>query len=184
MRREREDSFSDGEDNSAAHHGGTDSFYNDASGNARINKTTDQPMMVNKSKEALQTDKNGFARIEKQPSNNQKRQKEAPVLTFVDMSKLKYLSRSVSSNSKLSRKKPTVVQIPKNTNTAIAEAANEEDEDEMASPDKTKMISTTDQTAASSSSHAKNPQELALEIVNELVDLVLESAATGQPGQD
>ena len=54
MRREREDSFSDGEDNSAAHLGGTDSFYNDASGNARINKTTDQPMMVNKSKEALQ----------------------------------------------------------------------------------------------------------------------------------
>ena len=94
------------------------------------------------------------------------------------MSKLKYLSRSVSSNSKLSRKKPSVVQIPKNTNMAIAEAANEDDEDEMASPEKGTMISTTDQTAATSS-QAKNPQELAHEILNELVDLVLESAATG-----
>ena len=49
------------------------------------------------------------------------------VLTFVDMSKLKYLSRSMTSNNdKLSRKKQ-VVELPKNTNASIAEAVNEED---------------------------------------------------------
>ena len=49
------------------------------------------------------------------------------VLTFVDMSKLKYLSRSMTSNNdKLSRKKQ-VVELPKNTDASIAEAANEED---------------------------------------------------------
>ena len=49
------------------------------------------------------------------------------VLTFVDMSKLKYLSRSMTSNNdRLSRKKQAV-ELPKNTNVSIAEAVNEED---------------------------------------------------------
>ena len=49
------------------------------------------------------------------------------VLTFVDMSKLKYLSRSMTNNNdKLSRKKQAV-ELPKNTNVSIAEAVNEED---------------------------------------------------------
>ena len=52
------------------------------------------------------------------------------MLTFVDMSKLKYLSRSVNANSKLSRKKAAPVVIPKNTSSAIVEAASEEDSDE------------------------------------------------------
>lgn len=43
------------------------------------------------------------------------------------MSKLKYLSRSMTSNNdKLSRKKQ-VVELPKNTNVSIAEAVNEDD---------------------------------------------------------
>lgn len=52
------------------------------------------------------------------------------MLTFVDMSKLKYLSRSVNANSKLSRKKAVPVVLPKNTSSAIVEAASEEDSDE------------------------------------------------------
>ena len=43
------------------------------------------------------------------------------------MSKLKYLSRSVSNDHKLKHK---VVPLPKNTSSAIAEAASEEDDDE------------------------------------------------------
>lgn len=51
------------------------------------------------------------------------------VLTFVDMSKLKYLSRSMNTNNdKLSRKKH-VVELPKNTDVSIVEAPNEEDSD-------------------------------------------------------
>ena len=51
------------------------------------------------------------------------------VLTFVDMSKLKYLSRSMNTNNdKLSRKNK-VVELPMNTGAAILEAASEEDSD-------------------------------------------------------
>ena len=52
------------------------------------------------------------------------------MLTFVDMSKLKYLSRSMNtSNDKLSRKKQHVVELPKNTDVSIVEAPSEEDSD-------------------------------------------------------
>ena len=51
------------------------------------------------------------------------------MLTFVDMSKLKYLSRSMNTNNdKLSRKNK-VVELPMNTGAAILEAASEEDSD-------------------------------------------------------
>ena len=80
--------------------------------------------------EPLAVDANGFALV-KQPSLNKKARKDkeektTQVLTFVDMSKLKYLSRSVK-NDTLSRKK---IELPKNTGTAIIEAASEEDEDD------------------------------------------------------
>ena len=53
------------------------------------------------------------------------------MLTFVDMSKLKYLSRSVNTNNdKLSRRKQQTVELPKNTGVTIMEAASEEDSDE------------------------------------------------------
>ena len=52
------------------------------------------------------------------------------MLTFVDMSRLKYLSKSVTSGNKLSRKKTTAVEIPKTTGTAIEEALSEDDSDE------------------------------------------------------
>ena len=125
------------------------------------------------------TGKNGFALMpSKQPSNQKKRKEEqAPVLTFVDMSKLKYLSRSVSSGNKLSRKKENQVQIPKNTSTAIVEAMNEEEEDE-ATPTQIPIV--TDKEL----SETKTPQAMALDIINELVDLVLESAGEAKPGED
>ena len=45
------------------------------------------------------------------------------------MSKLKYLSRSVNTNDRLARQKAAAPVIPKNTGTAIIEAASEEDSD-------------------------------------------------------
>lgn len=58
-------------------------------------------------------------------SKKRKEKKDPQVLTFVDMSKLKYLSRSVAQDdAKLKRKK---IELPKNVNTAIIEAASEED---------------------------------------------------------
>lgn len=88
------------------------------------------------------------------------------VLTFVDMSKLKYLSRSVNiNNDLLSRKKNAVVVLPKNTGTAIMEAASEEDSDE--SP--TKVMDDKEPTEST-------PLDFAMEVINELITIVLESA--------
>lgn len=50
------------------------------------------------------------------------------MLTFVDMSRLQYLSKSVSSDTKFLRKRQ--VDIPVNTGMAIAEASSEEDDEE------------------------------------------------------
>ena len=88
------------------------------------------------------------------------------MLTFVDMSKLKYLSRSVNANSKLSRKKAAPVVLPKNTSSAIAEAASEEDSDE--SPSKVPI-------EEDSPSLPKTGRDFALEVINELIDIVFES---------
>jgi len=99
-------------------------------------------------------------------SNKRQDQPQVPqVLTFVDMSKLKYLSKSVSSNSRLEKVKPAQ-KMPKDTNVAIIEDANEEDEDESVAnkPEIADFIKT------------KNPKDLALGIINELIDIVLESA--------
>ena len=95
-----------------------------------------------------------------------KRQDQHPpqVLTFVDMSKLKYLSKSVSANSRLEKVKPAQ-KMPKDTNVAIMEDANEEDEDESVAKPEIADFSKT-----------KNPKDLALSIISELIDIVLESA--------
>jgi hypothetical protein len=55
---------------------------------------------------------------------------EVKVLTFVDMSHLSYLSKSVSTNNqflKHQEHKPRVVVIPENTKAAIVEDVSEED---------------------------------------------------------
>ena len=88
------------------------------------------------------------------------------MLTFVDMSKLKYLSRSVNAKSKLSRKKAAPVVLPKNTSSAIVEAASEEDSDE--SP--TKLRTEDDSLVV-----PKTGRDFALEVLNELIDIVFES---------
>ena len=88
------------------------------------------------------------------------------MLTFVDMSKLKYLSRSVNANSKLSRKKAVPVVLPKNTSSAIVEAASEEDSDE--SPTKVPV-------EEDSPSIPETGRDFALEVLNELIDIVFES---------
>lgn len=85
------------------------------------------------------------------------------------MSKLKYLSRSVTTNNdKLTRRKQQTVELPKNTGVTIMEAASEEDSDE--SPTKI-----TDQENADKET-TTSPQDLALEVINELINIVLESA--------
>lgn len=81
--------------------------------------------------EAMGRDKNGFA-VKKEPSQSKKvlEKAEPTKLTFVDMSKLKYLSKSVAgSDSKLSRHQAPI-KLPSNVNTAILEAPSEEDEEE------------------------------------------------------
>ena len=88
------------------------------------------------------------------------------MLTFVDMSKLKYLSRSVNANSKLSRKKAAPVVLPKNTSSAIVEAASEEDSDETPA----KLPIEDDSPVV-----AKTGRDFALEVLNELIDIVFES---------
>jgi hypothetical protein len=94
------------------------------------------------------------------------------VLTFVDMSKLKYLSRSVTASGKLSRKKHTA--LPKNINSAIIEAASEEDSDgENPTPDK-----------AVTPAILQTPKDFAVEVLNELIGIVLESAGEGYSASD
>ena len=93
------------------------------------------------------------------------------VLTFVDMSKLKYLSRSMTSNNdRLSRKKQAV-ELPKNTNVSIAEAVNEEDS-EGESP---MLKNVAEDVGEQQKKKASTPQELALEVLNEIIDIVLEA---------
>ena len=97
------------------------------------------------------------------------------MLTFVDMSKLKYLSRSMNTNNdKLSRKKH-VVELPKNTDVSIVEAPNEEDSD---GETPTKVNDNGDDGEGSGEQSAKqtSPKDFALEVINELIDIVLESA--------
>ena len=86
------------------------------------------------------------------------------------MSKLKYLSRSVNtSNDKLSKKKHQIVELPKNTDVSIVEAPNEEDSD---GETPTKLEDEQSQSAKKKTT----PQDFALEVINELIDIVLESA--------
>jgi hypothetical protein len=80
------------------------------------------------------------------------------VLTFVDMSKLKYLSRSVNTSHRIKPQQP----LPQNTGTAIIEAESESD-DEDSSPAKIP--------------EEKTPKDIALEVLNEVIELVLESAS-------
>ncbi len=100
IRRERNDSFEAEDDVEDQEQTGDDLFGGQAPKQQR-NTQTDKE---------IKTDEKGFALISKQPSTSTKRQKDqqAPVLTFVDLSKLKYLSHSVSASSKLSRKKAAV----------------------------------------------------------------------------
>ena len=85
------------------------------------------------------------------------------MLTFVDMSKLKYLSRSVKTHDTLSRKKAQIA-LPKNTGIAIMEAASEEDSD-----------GANDQTPAESTDAPKTAKDFADEILNELIGIVIEA---------
>ena len=55
---------------------------------------------------------------------------------------------------------------------AILEAASEEDEEDLAS---TPAGAKADDESPSKKPTAKNPQELALEVINEIIDIVLES---------
>jgi len=57
-----------------------------------------------------------------------RKKEEGKVLTFVDMSHLSYLSKSVSNNAFLNKKHETkAVVIPENTKAAIVEDVSEED---------------------------------------------------------
>ena len=56
-------------------------------------------------------DKNGFA---KKPKQKKEKESNVKVLTFVDMSHLNYLSRSVTNESSLFKRRNNPV-IPKNT---------------------------------------------------------------------
>ena len=108
--------------------------------------------------------------LTKQLSSSKKRKEKTDpqVLTFVDMSKLKYLSRSVAQDdSKLKRKK---IELPKNVNTAIIEAASEEDSDGENSAPENNIPRQVTQT----------PKDFAVEVLNELIDIVLESAGDGK----
>lgn len=116
---------------------------------------------------AVGRDKNGFA-IKRDPSQSKrtKNEKAVPtVLTFVDMSKLKYLSKSVSASDKLSRKHAPV-QIPETVASAILEAASEEDSDDA-----------DDKPIDSIPVVPQTPAQLAGDVINELIGLVLESAS-------
>ena len=77
-----------------------------------------------------------------------------------------------SNNDKLSRKKQ-VVELPKNTNVSIAEALNEDDS-EGDTPQKT-GADEEDETEEQQKKKASTPQDLALEVLNEIIDIVLEA---------
>ena len=77
-----------------------------------------------------------------------------------------------SNNDKLSRKKQ-VVELPKNTNVSIAEALNEDDSDGD-TPQKT-GADEEDETEEQQKKKASTPQDLALEVLNEIIDIVLEA---------
>jgi hypothetical protein len=69
-----------------------------------------------------------------------RKKEENKVLTFVDMSHLSYLSKSVSNNNAFLKQKHEIkaVVIPKDTKAAIEEDLSEEDyvsEDEKAEPE-------------------------------------------------
>ena len=108
------------------------------------------------------TDKDGFAVI-KQPSSGKKRREEdsdqTNVLTFVDMSKLRYLSRSVNAGHKLERK----VELPSHIGNAIEEAPSEEDSDDNSDKVKPDLP-------------PKTSKDVATEIINELLGIVFDSA--------
>ena len=76
---------------------------------------------------AMGLDKNGFA---KKPSKSKQKEKESQVkvLTFVDMSHLSYLSRTMKDEHSLMRKRANPI-IPKNTSAAIIEDESEDDDD-------------------------------------------------------
>jgi hypothetical protein len=69
---------------------------------------------------------------------------ERKVLTFVDMSHLSYLSKSVSNNNMLIKHQPKQVVIPEDTKAAIVEDVSEEDynSEEEAKNKQAEMIDT------------------------------------------
>ena len=78
------------------------------------------------------------------------------------MSKLKYLSKSVSSGNKFTKVRHQA--LPSDTKVPILEAASEEDEEEstpLFKPDAGKTMT---------------PQELARDVIFDLIDIVLEQA--------
>ena len=72
-----------------------------------------------------------LAKSKKRKINANKRQKEGAnkTLTFVDMSRLSYLSKSVTADVHLGRKIDKIVAIPTSTKVAIMEDESEEDSD-------------------------------------------------------
>ena len=77
-----------------------------------------------------------------------------------------------SNNDKLRRKKQ-VIELPKNTNVSITEALNEDDS-EGDTPQKT-GADEEDETEEQKKKKASTPQDLALEVLNEIIDIVLEA---------
>ena len=84
--------------------------------------------------------RNGFAKKSMRPKKKESdaQKNAAKVLTFVDMSHLTYLSRSVANESAFSQAKKKRKELPKNTQAAIIE---DESEDSSGGEDDRKMAS-------------------------------------------
>mmetsp|Transcript_18968 Transcript_18968/g.23496 ORF Transcript_18968/g.23496 Transcript_18968/m.23496 type:complete len:99 (-) Transcript_18968:549-845(-) len=92
------------------------------------------------------------------------------------MSKLKYLSRSVNQSNPLQQRAKPKQKLPKDTGSAIIEAVSEEDDDEDATPIQVNRQTSQDENGADQKKlPPKTPREIALEVLGEIVDIVLES---------
>lgn len=115
--------------------------------------------------------KSGFA-MTKQESQNQRKRKDqqqkqaqSQILTFVDMSKLGYLAKPSHGHSN-SVKKVKTVELPESTSKPILEDADEEENEDEES------------TAKIETGPVKTALDLALEVLNEILDIVVESTET------
>ena len=109
------------------------SFNSRENGSFNSNEDNSVASSIKKNPQSIQSSlkESVLAKSKKRKINANKRQKEGAnkTLTFVDMSRLSYLSKSVTADVHLGRKIDKIVAIPTSTKVAIMEDESEEDSD-------------------------------------------------------